>query len=99
MEHNPFKKYCILYGKCSHSTGKYKDLSSMVNKQKQKKKKNMIKIYRKSNKELNALIDKRPKVHIKQEKEENRKAPNENKIFVTSLNDNREKKNRKNNQK
>ena len=33
------RKYCILHGKCSHSTYNYKDLRAMVNKHKQKKKK------------------------------------------------------------
>ena len=35
----PTRKYCILDGKCSHSTDKCKDLRAMVNKHKQKKKK------------------------------------------------------------
>ena len=37
VESRPIKKYCTLYGKCSHSTDKCKDLYSYVNKHKQKK--------------------------------------------------------------
>ena len=48
------KKYCILYGKCSHSNDSCKHLRAMVIKHKQKKKKN-FKTYGKSNKERNAL--------------------------------------------
>ena len=33
------KKYCILHGKCSHSSDRCKNLRAMVNKHKQKKKK------------------------------------------------------------
>ena len=44
----PTRKYCILYGKCSHSTNNCKDLRVMVIKHKQKKKK-PFKNYRKSN--------------------------------------------------
>ena len=54
----PSKKYCILYGKCSHSTNSCKDLRAMVNKHKQKKKKN-FRTYKKSNKQLNAIIEKK----------------------------------------
>ena len=50
----PTRKYCILHGKCSHSTDNYKDLRTMVIKHKQKKKK-LFKNYGKSNKERNAL--------------------------------------------
>ena len=57
MEYRMIKKCCILYGKCSHSTDKCKDLRAMVNKHKQRKKRN-FKSYRKSNKKLNALIEK-----------------------------------------
>ena len=53
----PNKKYCILYGKCSHSTDNCKDLNAMVSSLKQKKNKN-FRTYGKSNKELNALIEK-----------------------------------------
>ena len=34
---HPSKKYCILHGKCSHSTDYCKDLRAMVVKHKQKK--------------------------------------------------------------
>ena len=51
----PTRKYCILHGKCSHSTAYYKVLRAMVVKHKQRKKKNFNN-YGKSNKELNALI-------------------------------------------
>ena len=44
------KKYCILHGKCCHSTNTCKYLRAMVIKHKQKKKK--IRIYGNSNKEL-----------------------------------------------
>ena len=35
----PTRKYCILHGKCSHSTENCKDLHAMVVKRKQKKRK------------------------------------------------------------
>ena len=54
----PIRIYCILHGKCSHSTDNCKDLRAMVNKHKQKKKK-PFKYYEKSNKELNALIERK----------------------------------------
>ena len=54
----PIRQYWILHGKCSHSTDNYKDLRAMVNKHKQKKKKT-FKNYVRSNKELNALIEKK----------------------------------------
>ena len=38
--HCPSKKFCILHGKYSHFTDSCKDLCAMVNKHKQKKKKN-----------------------------------------------------------
>ena len=31
---HPSKKYCILHGKCNHSTDNFKDLHAMVNKHK-----------------------------------------------------------------
>ena len=37
LARRPSKKYCILHGKYSHSTDRYKDLCAMVNKHKQKK--------------------------------------------------------------
>ena len=37
MEHRTTKKYCILHSKCSHFTGKYKDLRAMIHKHMQKK--------------------------------------------------------------
>ena len=45
----PVKKYCILHGKCSHSTGNCKDLRAMVNKHKQKRG-NLLKITEKATK-------------------------------------------------
>ena len=57
---HPTRKYCILHGKCSHSTDNCKDLRAMVNKHKRKKKKRKnFKKYGKSNIELNALIEKK----------------------------------------
>ena len=49
---------CILPEKCSHSTDNCKDLRAMVHKHKQKKK-TSFKNYRKSSKELNALIERK----------------------------------------
>ena len=37
IERRSNRKYCISYGKCSHSTGNCKDLRTMFNKHKQKK--------------------------------------------------------------
>ena len=54
----PNRKYCILHGKCSHSTDCYKDLRAMINKHKPKKRKK-FRNYGQSNKELNALIEKK----------------------------------------
>ena len=54
----PSKKHYILHGECSHSTDNYKDLHVMINKHRQKKKKD-FKSYGKSNKELNDLIEKK----------------------------------------
>ena len=59
---HPNKKYCILHGKCSHSTESCKDLRAMVNKHKQKKN---SRTYIKSNKELNALIEKKFQKFVK----------------------------------
>ena len=55
--HHPIRIYCILHGKCSHFTDNCKVLRAMVNKIKQKMKKNS-RTYGRSNKELNALIEK-----------------------------------------
>ena len=55
VENSTTKKYCIQHGKFSHSTDNCKDLYAMVNKYKQKRKKN-FKTYGKTNKKLNALI-------------------------------------------
>ena len=63
----PIRKYCILHGKCSHSTDNCKDLHAMINKHKQKKKK-PFKNYGKSNNELNALIDKKFQTFVKNKK-------------------------------
>ena len=65
VECSPVKKYCILHGKCSYSTNNCKDLHAMVEVHKQKKKKN-FKSYEKSERELNALIEK--KIHVKRKK-------------------------------
>ena len=64
---HPIRKYCILHGKCSHSTDNYKDLRAMVNNHKQKKKK-PFKNYGKSNKELNVLIEKNFQKFVKNKK-------------------------------
>ena len=53
VERRPNRKYCILHSKCMDSR---KDLHAMVNKHKEKKKRN-ITTYGKNNKELNALIE------------------------------------------
>ena len=60
----PTKKYCILHGKCSHSMDNCKYLFAMVNKHKRKNKPS-FKNYGKSNKELNALIEKKFKKFVK----------------------------------
>ena len=52
------KNTIFLYGKCSRSTDNCKDICAMVNKHKWKKQKN-FKSYRKSNNEVNALIQKK----------------------------------------
>ena len=64
----PSKKYRVLHGKCSYFTDSCKDLRAMVNKHKQKKKK--IRNYRKSNKEFNALIEKKFQKLVKNKKTE-----------------------------
>ena len=58
------KKYCILHGKCLHFTANFKDLFAMLNMHKSKKKKS-FRNYRKSNKELNALIEKKIQMIVK----------------------------------
>ena len=63
----PSKKYYILHGKYSHSIDSYKDLRAMVNKYKQKKKKSSRNCG-KSNKELNALIEKKFQKFVKNKK-------------------------------
>ena len=63
----PIKKYCILHGKCSHSTDNCKDLRAMVNKQKQKRKR-VSWNYGKRKKELNALIEKKFQKFVKNKK-------------------------------
>ena len=63
----PTRKYCILHGKCNHSTDNCKDLRAMVNKHKQKKKET-FKNHGKSNKELNALIEKNYQIFVKNKK-------------------------------
>ena len=63
----PNKKYCILHDECSHSTDNCKDMRAMVNKHKQKKNKNFIN-YGKSNKELNALIERKFQKFVKSKK-------------------------------
>ena len=63
----PIRKYCILHGKYGHSTDNCKDLRAMVNKHNQKKKKS-FRDYGKSNKELNALIEKKFQNFVKNKK-------------------------------
>ena len=63
----PSKKYCILHNKCRHSMDSCKDQRTMVNKHKQKKNKN-FRTYLKSNKELNALIQKKFQKFVKNKK-------------------------------
>ena len=60
-------KYCILLGKCSHSSDSCIDLRAMVNKHKQKKKK-YFRTNGKSNKELSALIKKNFQKFVKNKK-------------------------------
>ena len=60
----PSKKYYILHGKCSHSADSYKYLRTMVNNHYLKKKKH-FRNYGKSNKELNALIEKKFQKFVK----------------------------------
>ena len=92
---HPSKKYCILYGKCSHSTDSCKDLRIMINKHKQKKKKS-FRTYVKSNKELNVLIKKKFQKFVKNKKrwktekelqhfQEMQSSDNERKNSVSSL--------------
>ena len=61
------RKYCILHGNCSHATDNCKDLRAMVNKHKQKKRKPLTN-YGKSNKELNALIERKFQKFVKNKK-------------------------------
>ena len=61
------RKYCILHGKCSHSTDNSNNLRAMINKHKQKKKK-PFKNYGMSNKELNALIERKFQKFVKNKK-------------------------------
>ena len=65
----PSKKYCIFNGKCSHSTDSYMALRAMVNKHKQKKEEN-FRNYKNSNKELNAVIEKKSFKNKKRKKTE-----------------------------
>ena len=67
MEHRADKKYCILEGKHSHSTDKYKDLRAIVNKHRQKKKKNFTSKGKRS-KEQKALIEKKKQKFVEKEK-------------------------------
>ena len=34
LKHRPFKTYCIIHGKCSHTMDKNKDMRAMINKHK-----------------------------------------------------------------
>ena len=63
----PTRKDYILHGKFSHSTENCNNLRAMVSKHKQKKKK-PFKNYGKSNKELNALIEKKFQKFVKKKK-------------------------------
>ena len=63
----PNKKYYILYGKWSHSTDNFKDLRAIISIHKWKKKK-YFRNYGKSNKELNALIEKKFQKFVKNNK-------------------------------
>ena len=68
----PTRKYCILHGKCSHSTDYCKYLCAMVNNHKQRKKRN-FKTYGENNKEINTLIEKKLQKFVKKKKrKENR---------------------------
>ena len=67
QDHCPIKKYCILHDKCSHSTDNCKDLRAMVSKHKKRNKKSFNN-YGKSNKELNALIEKKFQKFVKNKK-------------------------------
>ena len=62
------RQYCILHGKCNHSTHKCKDFKSMISKHRGKKN---VKSYMNGKKEQNALIEKRnTEICQEQEKEE-----------------------------
>ena len=67
-ECRPNKKYCILHSKCSYSTDNRKDLHAIVINQKQRKKKT-FRTYGESNKELNALIEKKFQIIKKKEED------------------------------
>ena len=62
------RKYYILNRKCSHSTDDCNDLCAMVVKHKQREKKKLFKSYGKSNKELNAQIEKKFQKFVKNKK-------------------------------
>ena len=66
MERRPNRKKYTLHGECSFYTDNGENLHAMVNKHKQKKK--HYKSFRKSNKELNATIEKKLKKLIKNKK-------------------------------
>ena len=68
----PSKKYCILQGQCSHSTDSCRDVRAMVNKHKQKKKKNQ-ELRKEQQRIERSNWEKIPEVRKKQEKKENRK--------------------------
>ena len=65
--HRPSTKYCILHCKYSHFTDSCKDQRAMLDKHKQKKKKNFT-TNGKSNKELNALFEKKFQKFVKNKK-------------------------------
>ena len=91
VERSPSRKYYILHGKCSHSAENCKGLCAMVNKLKQKKKES-LKTLGKSNKELNAIIEKKFQTFVKNTKR--RKTENELHHFQEiQISDNESKKN------
>ena len=70
--HRPIKKYCILHGKCGHSTENCKDLHAMLNKHTQIQKMN-FRNYGWNSKELNTLIKKKFQKFIQNKKAEKQK--------------------------
>ena len=69
-EHRSSRKYCKLHGKYNHSMDQSKNLCILVSNNKVNKK-NKPKYHHKSNKELNALVDKRFKKIVRTKKRQN----------------------------